>query len=175
MMNDIEKSVDNVISNYQGYNNTVENYEEYKQCLINFVGRLYGAILNTPDAFESASNRISYGLALDFLKSLYPENTEKTVFGIMHTGAEGGVYQILKNLGRVMTDQISKNAIKYYVGQYIGELNYDQRAEAVNEYIAKFRDVLPVNYKNDLTTVLISFQEVLEEHPQMIKRLRGLG
>ena len=39
MMNDIERSVDNVITNYRGYNNTVENYEEYKQCLIDFVGR----------------------------------------------------------------------------------------------------------------------------------------
>lgn len=166
-----EIRVERILTEYRSKRNTVEDYDEFKKCLVDFVSRIYSAILNAPNAFENANDIFMYGLSLKFLKTKYPVNTEITVYEIMHSGAEGGVYHILKILAKIMTDQIYKDGIEHYISIYLDELNFEEREAAVKEYLKEFKDILPTNYKNDPTMVLISFEKVLQEHAYMMKRL----
>jgi hypothetical protein len=166
------RRVERVLAQYGSARNTVENYDEFKKCLIEFVGDIYGAIINTPNAFKSANDSIMYDLALRFLNAKYPGNTETTVYEIMRSGAEGGVYQVLKTLAQIMSDKIYRDGVDHYIGRYLDEIGFEGREAAVKEYLAEYGSILPTNYKNDPNMVLISFDKVLHEHALMMKRLR---
>ena len=154
-----ERRVEKILAEYRSEKNTIENFDEFKECLIEFISKIYGAIINSPDAFEEAAASIMYERTIYFLKDQYPQNTEMTLYEIMHSGAEGGVYQVLKILAKSMTDQIYKDGVEHFVSVYINGLDF----------------ILPLNYKNDPFSVVISFERVLIEHPFMIKRLQELS
>ncbi|MAT59470.1 MAG: hypothetical protein CMF23_15975 [Ignavibacteriae bacterium] len=170
-----ERRVEKILAEYRSEKNTIENFDEFKECLIEFISKIYGAIINSPDAFEEAAASIMYERTIYFLKDQYPQNTEMTLYEIMHSGAEGGVYQVLKILAKSMTDQIYKDGVEHFVSVYINGLDFSERETAAKEYLEEFGDILPLNYKNDPFSVVISFERVLIEHPFMIKRLQELS
>lgn len=169
-----KRRVERVLSQYRSKRNTVENHDEFKKCLVEFVGQIYGAIINVPNGFRSASNSHMFSLAIDFLKSKYQGNTEITVYEIMHSGAEGGVYQILKTLAQIMTDKIYLDGVEHFIARFLDEISYDERTVYAKEYLNKYAYILPSNYKNDPNMVLISFDKVLREHAIYMKRLRNM-
>jgi hypothetical protein len=169
-----ERRVERILAEYRSERNTVEDYDEFKKCLIDFVSRIYGAIVNSPNAFENANDLFMYGLALEFLKTKYPGNTERTVYEIMHSGAEGGVYHILKTLAEVMMDKIYKEGVDHSIALFMVEITFEERVAAVNEYLQEYGDKLPTNYKKDPTMVMIAFDKVLHEHAVMMRRLRTI-
>jgi hypothetical protein len=169
-----ERRVERILAKYKSERNTVEDYDEFKKCLINFVGKIYGAIINSPNAFEKSHDSSLYELALSFLKTKYPGNTERTVYEIMHSGAEGGVYHILKTLAEVMMDKIYRDGVDHNIAVFMEEITFEERTAAVNEYLSEYGDKLPTNYKNDPTMVMIAFDKVLYEHAVMMRRLRRI-
>jgi hypothetical protein len=169
-----ERRVERILAEYRSERNTIDDYDEFKKCLIDFVSRIYGAIVNSPNAFENADDLFMHGLALKFLNTKYPGNTERTVYEIMHSGAEGGVYQILKSLAEVMMDKIYKDGVDHYIALFMEEITFEERAAAVNEYLSEYGDKLPTNYKNDPNMVMIAFDKVLYEHAIMMRRLRRI-
>jgi len=168
-----ERRVERILTHYRSERNTIENHNELKKCLIEFVRNIYGAILNSPTVFNNTNESFMYDLALSFLKAKYPGNTEITVYEIMHSGAEGGVYQVLKTLAHKMTDKIYKDGVGHYIDTYLDEIGFEGRQAAVKEYITEYDSILPMNYKNDPNMVLISFDKVLRKHAIYMKRLRN--
>ena len=73
--------------------------------------------------------------ALEYLKKEYPNNTKFTVYDIMHSGAEGGVYKILKIIKDQMIDDAFSKGINNFVNEYLRNLNYEGRDAAVKEYL----------------------------------------
>ena len=125
----------------------------------------------TADDIEMNLNR-----ALQYLKKEYPKNTIQAVYDIMSTGAEGGVYQILRTLARLMAIEISQNEITAIVVDYWKGLSSDEKLAAPEEYINKYKNILPREIVNRASARFKgSFLKVLEQHPQMIKRVRDLS
>jgi hypothetical protein len=169
-----QRRVDHVLTRYRSVKNTIGNYNEFQDCLINFVSQIYSAIINVPKAFDTANRSIMYDLALTFLKSKYPRNTERTLYEIMHSGSEGGVYRILKTLAKIMSEKIYQDGIEYHVALYLNEMDFEEKEAAVKEYIKEYGSILPGNYQRDPISIMISFDKVLQQHPIMMKRLREL-
>lgn len=174
LFDDDARRVERVLSEYESTKNTVENYTEFKKCLIEFVSKIYGAIINTPNVFKNADDSIMYDLALRFLKAKYPGNTEITVYEIMNSGAEGGVYQVLKTLAKIMTDKIYSDGVDHFISRYVDEIGIEGRQAAVKEYLAEYESFLPSNYKNDPNMIFLSFEKELREQTFYMKRLRGI-
>lgn len=167
-----ERRVEKVLSQYRSKKNTVENYIEFKKYLIEFVRQIYGAIIN-PNAYSSETDPYMFARAIGFLKRKYDGKTEITVYEIMHSGAEGGVYQIFKTLAQIMTDEFYLYGVNHFIACFLNEISFDERATYAKEYLNKYAYILPSNYKNDPITVTISFDKVLREHTLYMKRLRN--
>ncbi len=169
-----ENELNRVLSNYRREKNIVDNYDEFEECLIEFTSKLLNTFFHFKHPVEHPSS-VMFTNALEYLKKEYPNNTKFTVYDIMHSGAEGGVYMILKVIKDQMLDQAFRKGIDNFVNEYLSNLNYETRNAAVKEYLEKYSDILPQNYKDDPMSVLIHFDKVLLEHPRMIKRIRELN
>lgn len=169
-----ENELNRILSSYRREKNIVDNYEEFEECLIDFTSKLMNAFFHFTHPVEHPSS-IMFTNALEYLKKEYPNNTKFTVYDIMHSGAEGGVYKILKVIKDQMIDDTFSKGINNFVNEYLRSLNYESRDAAVKEYLEKYSDILPQNYKDDPMSVLIHFDRVLIEHPRMVKRIRELN
>ena len=105
-----EKRINNVIASIQRSSNTVSSFEEYQDCLAEIVQVGRKAVLNLP-FFKLDDKDIDFGEAIRFLSKEYPGDTIQIVYSIMLSGAEGGVYQIMKALASVMAEEYTQNQI----------------------------------------------------------------
>ena len=155
--------------------NTVENFEEFKECLAEAAKVARNAAINVP--LNAGDNiDINFGQALHYLKEEYPRDTVQTVFEIMQTGAEGGVFQILKIIARTMAEEITQNQIKAIVVEFWNSLSMEEKLSVPYEYIEKYKNILPKRIvEGDNVRMRGLFWETLAQHPKMLKRIRDLG
>jgi len=165
-----EKEANEFIAGFRINTNTIESFDEFRKFIGDFIIKLS---LPSDSKLEiDDSHFFWYRLAIDTLKKEYPDSTEFTVYNIMNTGAEGGIYQVLKTLTRLWVDDEYIGEFKHQIALYLKKISFEEREQAAKEYIEKFSDILPANYKNDPSTILFSFEKVLLEHAIMMKRIR---
>lgn len=169
-----EKRVERILAEYRSEKNTIDSIDELRELLSSFTSKLFNAMFQFKEPFE-LDHSLMFSKAIEYLEKDYPNRTELTIFKIVKSGAEGGVYKILKILAKNMNDQIFIDSIKREVSAYINGLDFDERETAAKEYLEEYGDILPANYKDDPFSVVISLERVLIEHPFMIKRLRELS
>jgi len=170
----IEKRIEKALSNYHRDKNTVDSWEEYEKCLADFTRLARNAVTNMPPGAGDDLG-INFGEALRYLSKEYPNNTMQTVYEIMRTGVEGGIYQIIKTLARIMAEEFSQNKITSRVVDYWNSLSIDEQLQAPDEYIKKYKDILPSRILERPARFKGFFWKVLEQHPKMIKSVRDLG
>ena len=166
-----ETRINDALAHYRLEKNTVTSWEEHKICLAEMVTIARNAILNIPSNIGS-DLEINYSQAFHYLEGEY--SSIQAVYDIMKTGAEGGIYKILQTLARLMAEDYSQNEIKARVAAYWSRLSVDEKLAAPDEYIEKYRDILPQKIKENPIRLKVAFWQVLEEHPRMLKRLREL-
>ncbi len=166
-----EKSIRNALSSYHREQDTVGSWEEHKACLAEMMQTGRNAVLNLADDFSNDLEQ-NYHEAIHYLEREY--STIQAVYDIMKTGAEGGIYKILRTLARLMAEDYSQNEIKARVAAYWSRLSVDEKLAAPDEYVEKYQDILPQKTKEETVRLKIAFSKVLEEHPRMLKRLREL-
>ena len=93
----------------------------------------------------------------------------------MLSGAEGGIYTILKSLVRLMAEYFSQNEIGARVSDWWDTLSQDEIRALPDEYLRKYQNILPYSTREDNIRVRTNFYQVLVEHPRMIKRIRDQG
>jgi hypothetical protein len=88
------------------------------------------------------------------------------------TGAEGGLYAVLKEVAATMASGFAKNEIAAKVNHYWNDLTTEERLAAPDEYLAKYAGVIPPGYEWQIRA---RFPDVLRNHPRMIQRLEQAG
>ena len=165
-----EKRLNQAIESFNRGRNTVQSWEEFDQCLADFVRIAFQhatTIQNIPGEDE-----FLYSLAMDYLKQEFPNDTQNTVYDIMSTGAEGGVYKIIKLISRFMAEQFSQRIISSYVLDYWESLSVNEQLAAPDEYVQIYKDILPKRIVQNNARLKLRFWEVLKKHPSMIKAIR---
>ena len=99
------------------------SWEEHKICLAEMVTIARNAVLNIPSNIGS-DIEINYSQAFHYLEREY--GTIQAVYDIMRTGAEGGIYKILRSLARLMAEDYSQNEINARVAAYWSRLSMDE-------------------------------------------------
>ena len=167
-----ERRINEAIACFDWNKATVNSFDEHKKCLADFMRELYSHEFLTGNV--DFDTDFGYGLALQRLEREYTGNTLQTVYEIMSTGSEGGVYKILRSLGRLVAEEFSRNAIGAHVSEFWSNLSTDEKLAVSDEYIDKFSDILPSRIINDRVRVKANFPKVLENHPWMLKRIRSV-
>ena len=170
-----ELKIEEVISNYNLHENTVKTYNEYRKLLANFMKQIWAAFFDNPNSINHIDEGILINKALETLKTTYHDDTDLVVFKIMNTGAEGGVYQVLKTLTKNWITSLFNQHIELIVNKFVESLTWQERENAAKEYLNEFKDILPSNFRNDPLQVAVSLKNILIEHPRMMKRIKELS
>ena len=165
-----EKRLNQALNDYRRENNIVESWDEFEEVLVGFfqIASQYGYSVSG----ITADRKFLSGMALDLLSNEYPRDTRNTVYDIMTSGTEGGVYQIIKVMSRVLAEQLSQRVIGSYVLEYWNSLSVQEQLAAPDEYVQIYQDILPKSIVRNNIRLKIKFWEELEKHPRRIKAIR---
>jgi len=169
----VEQRINRVLVNYQRDKNSVDSWADYKACLAQFLQAARHAALRLSGDVGS-DQEANFGSALHYLARAYPGNTLQTVYSMMQSGAEGGVYKIVTTLARLMAEDFAQNEINARISHYWLNLTVDEQLAAGDEYVAMYQDLLPENTVEEMVRIKASFLRVLQDHPRMLKRMREL-
>ena len=125
---------------------------------------------------RSVSLEFDWGRCAKALTKKYGARGEKTAFEIARTGNEGGLYAILKAVADQMAEDYAGNEISARVGRFWQEAPAEEKLASADEYIEKFGHLLPSELtENGGVRIKMGLQKVLEQHPRLIRKLRGIG
>ena len=162
----IERSYNEALNRFRTPSNTVDSVQECIDLLSEFVRE----IMNAP----ASMGTIGYSQAIHHLQKEFPGQTEYTVRDIMMTGAEGGVYRILKSIVISMSEEHARNKITSRVTDFWNSLTVEEQVKMPDTYIDLCGNMLPENVKGPGKYHLAAFWNVLIEHPGMVKRYRNI-
>lgn len=152
-----------------------EDWREYVGCLTHFYAHLEGHLLNLKGPYPG-SPAMWWGQCSNVLERIYGREGYKTAFQLVRSGTEGGLYGVLKAIARNQARHYADTEIRARISAFWISLSAKERFDAINEYIDKFRGLLPVETRAGSSSGLkVRFWEVLEEHPRMLQRLRRAG
>jgi len=171
-IDDVENLINNAFASYYREKNTVDSWNEIEPCLADIFRTLENAALSIGGEFRGNVG-FDGSRAMHLLSQEYGSN--QTVYDIMLSGAEGGIYSILKALARLMAEEYSRNEIGARVSDWWESLSTEEKLEAPDEYLRKFSEILPQSVIQDNYRLKAYFWQVLEEHPRLIKRIRDQG
>ena len=117
----------------------------------------------------------NYGEAVALMKSFFGPSGVDHAFVMASTGINGGLYGLMKQIAKAVVKEQIRMALNAIVGSFIIDLD-DEREAAVQEYLARFRHLLPPELvENDGLGLFVEFKEVLMNHPYMIHNVSLFG
>jgi hypothetical protein len=163
-----EKRMAKGVASYHRDKNTVDTWEECEECIADMAYHLSNAYFNQPKSYKS---RPDFGLASNLLREEY--GSHRTINRIMMSGAEGGIYTILKTLARLIVNFYTRKNINCMVLDYFNNSTPDEHFAAAKEYYKLYKHLLPEG-EDSFETIYAYFHNILREHPFWIKKMRNL-
>jgi hypothetical protein len=107
---------------------------------------------------------------------VYGSQGEKAAFEIARTGNEGGLYAVLKALTAQMAEDCAGNEISAQAGRFWQDASAEEKLAVADAYIEKFGHLLPSELtEKGAARLKMHVPKVLEQHPRLIRQLRGIG
>lgn len=172
---EVDARVDEAFNSCPASAARITEWEEFRTCLVRFLRHVEARVLRL---------RTSPSMSLDFdwrrcvasLHAIYGRSGEKAAFELARTGAEDGLYGVLKALARQIAQQYASNEIRGRIGIYWDGLTTEERLAAASEYLGKFGHLLPAELvEGSAARVRANLPAVLEEHPRLLQRTRRVG
>jgi hypothetical protein len=172
---EVSARVDQAVNTFATGRATIENWDEYESFLADFYRHVETAVLRigpgAPDDREFYWTRCS-----NLLNKAFGPSGYKAAFEMVRTGKEGGLYRVLKTVADLMAEEYAQNEISARIDDYWNRLPVDEQLAAADEYLGKYRHLLPSELtEGSAARLRANFPKVLEEHPKMIRRMRRVG
>lgn len=140
---------------------TAEFYHFMQQKVL----RMTPAKMPDPKTYTGLIHRI-------LVKELGP-NGVITAMEICLSGIEGGIFRILKIIANNMIENYTNSEITAKVIKYWETLTIKERLKVADEYLKKYSELLPYEYKvANAARLRKNILNVLIEHPRIINRIR---
>jgi len=155
----------------------ITNWEEFRSCLVRLVSHVESHLLRLPWLRSpDATLDLVWGRCSQALMRIYGSSGEKAAFEMARTGNQGGMLAVSRKLAQVLADQFAENEIAAKVGVYWEGLPPDDRLADAAEYLGRYGHLLPSELtEGSAARIRANFPKVLEEHPRLLRRLRGIG
>jgi len=153
----------------------ITDWLAFQACLSRFFCHIENHLLNvTPPRDENFD--MDWGRSFRALRAIYGSEGEQAAFEMARTGAEGGLYAVLKAVARYQADWYAGNEISARASAYVNSLSAQDRIEAVREYIRKHGHLLPSEMtEGNAARIALHFYQTLCEHPRLLRRLHRVG
>lgn len=169
--------LDRALNSYAFANSTVSDFGRFQKILGDFYWHVESIMLGVQGRVNPDDNT-KQGFAMQVLDQVYGGRGSATAFRIAQSGAEGGLYGVLKKVGEVAARKYTEKHIDYEVDRFVTELrqDYGQYEATVQEYARKYASILPAEaLANGAVDLKINFGKALKQHPYLVKRMRELG
>lgn len=166
---------DSAINSFKIGRGVVQTQDEFELLLANFFCHVENVVLKINPRRLPHPDMDMHRCA-NMLRKEYGTNGETTAFEIAKSGAEGGLYSVLKAVARHMADEYASNYIGAIVSEFWESLSVDERLAVSKEYLDKYGQLIPSELmEGGAVRLRAFFWNVLEEHPKIIKRLRNVN
>jgi hypothetical protein len=174
-LDQVSARVDGALNSFRVKPGIIQDWEGFKTVLTEFYRHVENITLRIQSGF-AGDHDIDWGRCCNLLFKEYGLNGEKAAFEMVRTGVEQGLYGVLRAIARRMIDEYSSNEIAARISNFWESLSTDEKIEASKEYLEKYGHLLPSELTSgSAARVRANFLKVLQEHPNMIKRLRSIG
>ena len=166
---------DEAINTFSFERSQIGNWEDFKTCLTQFFCHVESNVLCVTGDVYSDSN-FQWQRCFQLLCHIFGSNGEKAAFEMARTGAEGGLFSVLKAIALRMAEEYAENEILAKVSDYWNRLTPDERLSAANEYLDKYGHLLPDEMTEDSAArIRVNLPKVLAQHPKTLQKTRRLG
>ncbi len=171
----VEALVEQALNTFPVDSGAIRQWGEFQNMLSRLYRHVENNVLRTnpplPPNYE-----FDWGRCNPLLDELYGRGGIKVAMAIAQSGAEGGLFRVLRDLAKKLAEKYAKNEISAKVNLYWRELSTEERLAAPGEYLEKFGHLLPSEFADDSAVqVRANFRKVLEEHAFFVSRLRNIG
>jgi hypothetical protein len=169
--------LDRAINSYERSSSTINDYHELMEELGHFYWHLESEFLGVGDEVNPGSEW-NEGMCGRVLEESFGRNYRTTVLEMARSGVGGGLREIYRKIGEVMSGKWAQKKIDYEVIQFQNEAigDFDLFEKSVREYANRYGHLLPRDLtEKDNCNLKIKFFQVLNSHPYMIKRMREIG
>jgi hypothetical protein len=166
---------DNALNTFPMPAGTIVHPLGFQGCLARFYCHLENHLLNVcpPRQMEYW---LDWGRAIQMLRGAYGPDGEQAAMDMAVSGADGGIYSVLKDVSDQLVEMYARNEISARVAGYLNHASVEQWLTWPEEYILKYGHLLPAELLDgNAVRIKSNFHKVLTEHPKMIRRLRRVG
>jgi len=112
---------------------------------------------------------------LNTLCKIYGPDGERVAFDMACTGEEGGLYAVLKALAMKIAEDMCGSVVSHRISKFWFALSYDEKTSVIKEYREKCGHLLPsLMTERRGFRLWANFEKVLNQHPLLLQRLRGI-
>jgi hypothetical protein len=173
-VDEVSARVDEAINSFNVGPGVIRQWEEFQLISAKFFCHIENIVLRIHPP-RSLYPDFDWGRCYRLLINEYGTSGEKAAFEMVRTGAEGGLYAVLKSIAKQMINQYAGNEISGRISCYLENLTVDQHIAASQEYLLKYGHLLPSELtEGSAARIHVNFIKVLEEHPNLIKRMRNI-
>jgi len=154
----------------------VQTREDFQNLLARLEFHLLTTRTGCRKPFPVKDQEFWYGHMHERLIEEYGLQGARVAFEMASTGVDGGLYGVLTTMVARFGRKWAEKIIASEVLEYCHGLSTDERLAAPQEYLEKFRRLLPSDIRHGLDYRLArEFWRVLEQHPHLIRRMRRIG
>jgi len=166
---------DKGVNTFRTRRGRVHDREEFKRLLISFFCHIENVVLEIRPKRLPHSD-IDWGRCYNMLTKEYGPNGDITAYEIAKSGVEGGLYSVLKAIGRHMANEYASNYIGSHVSRFWNSLTVEEKLAVPKEYLDKYGHLIPSELmEGGAVRIRAIFWRVLEEHPKIVQRLRNVN
>ena len=167
--------VDKGVNSFRAGHGQVYDWDEFKNLLVDFFCHIENVVLEIRPKRTPHSD-IDWSRCSNMLAKEYGANGDITAFEIAKSGAEGGLYSVLKAVARHMADEYASNYIGSFISDFWESLSNKEKVNISKEYLDKHAHLIPSELmEGGAVRLRAFFWKVLEEHPRIIQRLRNVN
>ena len=174
-LDQVSARVDEALNSFRLKSGIIEDWQGFRTVLTEFFRHVENLILRIRPSF-SGDTDIDWGRCCNLLRGQYGASGEKAAFEMVRTGAEGGLFGVLRSVASRMLEDYAGNEIAAKISNFWESLSTDEQLAVSQEYVDKYGHLLPSELTSgSAARVRANFLKVLEEHPRIVKRLRNIG
>lgn len=169
----VECRADDAINRFSMRSARVESWGQFQSLMTDFWLHSYCTLLGA-NAHAGYDRGYTCDRAMKTLCDIYGYPSGfKAAFELARTGAEGGLYEVLKRVSRQLADEQTRSIISAAVSGFWSRLSVDELHAATDEYLRDYGRYLPSEMvENGAARLRANFTRVLERHPALIRRIR---
>lgn len=168
----VDHFADSAMNSFRMPSPIVSDWDACRRLLKRFHAHVRAALLQCPDCADITEVG---GECEQLLQRRFGPSWPQAVFEVARTGAEGGLYRVLRELARMQAAAYSEQLVAITVDWYCRHRSAEQVEQDVDEYITSYgRNMPPELIEGTAARIRHpqGFANLLKRHPFVMHRLR---